>query len=66
MCGRGGSKSADEYYSEMKPPPADLPSLSVGDKVNRETKYNNVERKKTGVKRRSLLSYFGVGSKASN
>ena len=57
MCG-GGSKSADAYYEEMRPDPVDLPSLSAGKKSTRNTQYGNVKATKTGVQRRSLLSFF--------
>lgn len=60
MC--GGGKSADDYYEEIKPDPVELPSLSVGDKAVRNTRYGNVKTTRTGKQRRSLFSAFGLNN----
>ena len=66
MCMGGSSgKTADQYYEEMKPEFAPLPSLSMGQPVQREgPQYRSVTPvKRTGSARRSLLMPFMMGSR---
>ena len=64
MGGGGSKKTADQYYEEIKPEFAPLPSLSMSKPVEREgAQYRSVTPvKRTGVARRSLLMPFMMGS----
>jgi hypothetical protein len=64
MCMGGGGKTADQFYEEIKPTFAPLPSLSMGEPVQREgAQYRSITPvKRTGAARRSLLMPFMMGS----
>tara|TARA_R110000796_G_scaffold101138_2_gene209879 strand:+ start:581 stop:790 length:210 start_codon:yes stop_codon:yes gene_type:complete len=69
MCGGGGrsvSSMADEKYEKRKKNYGDLPSLAVGDKVERKPaseRMKDVKVSKGVMSARSLLMPFGMGDK---
>lgn len=64
MC-FGGGKTADDYYSEMKPEPKPLPSLSMSPMRKREKKLKDVPAVRKGVSQRSLLNPMGSNYNAN-
>lgn len=52
MCGRSVASMAEERYQQIKPIAEPLPSLRVGEKKERKTKYGNV---RTGQERRTTM-----------
>ena len=59
MCGRSAASIAEEKYQAMKPEPMPLPSLRVGDKKKRNTKYGSV---RTGQERRTTMLNVGYSN----
>lgn len=64
MClgGRGASKTADQYYEEMKVEPEPLPELPTsGETVERTQKkgLRGVRTERKGQQQRTLLNVYG-------
>ena len=55
MCGPSVASLTEQRYQQIKPEKRALPSLAMGDKVERDPKYGKV---RTGMERRSLLMPF--------
>ena len=55
MCGPSAASMAEARYQQIKPEKLPLPSLKMGDRVERTIKYGQV---RTGQARRSLLMPF--------
>jgi len=70
MClgGGGASKSAEEYYQEIRVEPEPLPDLPTGDKrIARDQRRGMREARKpkttrTGQEQRTLLNIYGGGN----
>lgn len=63
MClgGRGGGKTADQYYEEMRVEPEPLPELPTGGQRVERKQSEGLQTRK-GQQQRSLLNVYGGGN----
>lgn len=61
MClgGRGASKTADQYYEEMKVEPEPLPELPTSGETVERTQKKGLRGVRTGQTQRTLLNIGG-------